>query len=61
MMIFSNNNYYSNNSKISMKTQETLNSQNNLEKEQSRSIIHPNFKLYYKGKIIKTVWKMAQK
>ena len=60
-MILSNNNNYKNKYKICMETQETLNNQNNLEKEQSRSVIHPNFKLYYKGKIIKTVWKMAQK
>ena len=38
-----------------MEPQKTLNSQNNLEKEE-QSIMHPNFKLYYRAIVIKPVW-----
>ena len=37
-----------NNLKICMEPQKTLNSQSNLEKEQTGDIKHPDFKLYYK-------------
>lgn len=42
-----------------MEIQGTRKSQNNLEKQEQiefRRLIHPNFKTYYKAKVIKTIW-----
>ena len=45
------------NFKICMEIQKTLTSQSNLEKEEGTGGINlPDFKLYYKATVIKTVW-----
>ena len=44
-----------NNPKINMKPQVILHSKNSLEREQSWRLHTPNFKIYYKAIVIKTV------